>query len=201
MRNPFLEYLPFVGERVMRGAKKYVGAVATGYDAKRMNHQKWAVEQSIIEGWIDQMQEGSTVLDAPIGTGRFLSAYARRKLNVYGLDRSRDMMKEAEKKLPSGFDIEFRVGDVRDTKLPDKSVDATLNIRITRWLTPDECQQMMREMQRVSRSAMIWTARVANHEHPRPRELFEQALDGWKITRDVAGYVPDYRIMYAEPVA
>jgi ubiquinone/menaquinone biosynthesis C-methylase UbiE len=201
LKHSLLEYLPFVGERPIRGANKYVGSVAANYDATRVNEPKWTVEQSIIEGWIDQMPEGSTVLDAPIGTGRFLHAYARRKLNVHGLDRSRDMLREAERKLPSGFDIKLHVGDVRDTQLPDKCVDAALNIRITRWLTPRECQQMMREMQRVSRSAIIWTARVANHKHARSREVFEQALDGWKITRDVAGYVADYRIMVAEPNA
>jgi ubiquinone/menaquinone biosynthesis C-methylase UbiE len=199
LKRSFIDYLPFISEHPLRGGNKYIGSVATGYDAKRMDEPKWAVEQSIIESWIDQFLEGSTVLDAPIGTGRFLKAYARRKLNVYGLDRSGDMLNEAKKKLPAGLDIKFCVGDVRDTQLPDKSVDAALNIRITRWLTPQDCQQMMREMQRVSRSAIIWTARVANHKHARPRELFEQALDGWKITRDVAGHVPDYRILFAEP--
>lgn len=200
--SKLMQYLPPIGNKTDHGAGKYHGAVATGYDAKRVNDPKWTVEQAIIEGWLDQMPEGATVLDAPMGTGRFIDAYARRKFTVYGLDRSADMLKEAQKKLPAGSaaNFNFRVGDVRDTRLPDKSVDATLNIRITRWLSPEECQQMIREMQRVSRSAIIWTARVSG-KNARTRELFWQALDGWRVTRDVAGYVTDYRIMCAEPVA
>lgn len=203
MTNSLMEYLPPIEQQTMHGAGKYSGAIAAGYDAKRIDDPKWKIEQAIIESWIDQMPDGSTVLDAPMGTGRFVDAYARNKFKVFGLDRQQDMLAQAEMKVKQhpGLEARFRVGDVRETGLPDKSVDATLNIRITRWLTPAECQQMMIEMQRVSRSAIIWTARVANHPHARSRELFEQTLDGWKITRDVAGYVTDYRIMCAEPIA
>jgi len=202
LTHPLMEYLPPVQQQTMHGAGKYSGAVAAGYDAKRSGDPKWTVEQTIIESWLDQMPDGSTVLDAPMGTGRFVDAYARNKFRVYGLDRQPDMLAQAEAKVKQhpGMEALFRVGDVRETGLADKSVDATLNIRITRWLTPAECQQMMREMQRVARSAIIWTARVANHSHARSRELFEQALEGWTITRDVAGYTMDYRIMCAEPV-
>jgi hypothetical protein len=59
---------------------------------------------------------------------------------------------------------------------------------------------MLREMQRLTRQRIIWTARVANHQHARTVELFEAALDGWKITRNEAGYVTDYRVLEARPV-
>ena len=84
--------------------------------------------------------------------------------------------------------------------LRDKSVDAAVMVRLTRWLSPDDCQKAMRQLQRVTRQRIIWTARVANHQHARTVELFKTALDGWKITRNEAGHELDYRVLMAEPV-
>ena len=203
MSEPLMCYLPPITQQpqALTGAAKYVGAVATGYDAKRVNDPKWQIEQGIIEGWLDELPEGSVILDAPIGTGRFLDAYARKRFDVFGLDRSPDMLNETMKKVQmmgNGFAMKLGQGDVLKCGLPDKSVDVSLNIRISRWLSPDENEQMMREMQRVCRKAIIWTARVEGQVHSRTRELFEGALDGFRITRDVEGYQPAYRILMAE---
>ena len=104
----------------------------------------------------------------------------------------------------SSFDIADKgtlmYGDARKLNLPDKSVDCVVACRLTRWLSPADNQKMIREMQRLSQGRIIWTARVANHPYARTVELFEQALDGWKITRDIAGEDLDYRILMAEPV-
>jgi ubiquinone/menaquinone biosynthesis C-methylase UbiE len=91
-------------------------------------------------------------------------------------------------------------GDVREIGLPDKSVDAAVMCRLSRWLSPEDCQAAMRQLQRVTTKRIIWTARVANHVHARSVDLFEQALDGWRITRNEAGSDIDYRVMMAEPV-
>lgn len=200
MTEPLMQYLPPSGG----GALKYTGQVASGYDAKREQSPKWVCEQRIIEDWIDEIPEGSVILDAPCGTGRFFAAYARNEHRVYGLDISPDMLQQAAAKVKNEtfFTSHFHlgIGDVRSVPLEDKSVDYTINCRITRWLSPEDNVRMMKEMQRVARKGIIWTARVANHPHARTRELFESALDGWRITRDEAGYEMAYRIMMAEPV-
>ena len=54
------------------GPRKYHGAVAQGYDAKRESSPKWQVEQQIVEGMLDGLLEGDWVLDCPVGTGRFI---------------------------------------------------------------------------------------------------------------------------------
>jgi ubiquinone/menaquinone biosynthesis C-methylase UbiE len=202
MSEALMEYLPPVIQQPPSGAAKYVGAIASGYDAKRVNDAKWTVEQAIIEGWLNDLPEGSVILDAPIGTGRFLETYARKRFDVYGLDKSPDMLNQTLMKVQQrtdGFSIKLGLGDVMRCSLPDKSVDASLNIRISRWLSPDENVVMMKEMQRVCRKAIIWTARVEGHIHSRTVELFESALDGWSITRNVEGYQPAYRILMATP--
>jgi len=197
-----MEYLAPVTatqQPAQHGAGKYVGQIAATYDKRREDTEKWRIEQMVLESWLSEIPEGSTILDAPLGTGRFLETYARRKFVVYGLDRSPDMLNEAAKKVPAGFSIKIGQGNVLACGLPDKSVDASLNIRITRWLSPDECKALMREMQRVARHKIIWTARVDNHPHARSLDLFESALDGWRITRNEAGVDLAYRILMAEP--
>ena len=195
MTDSLMQYLPPSGG----GALKYTGQVASGYDAKREQSPKWTCEQRIIESWIDEMPEGSIILDAPCGTGRFFPACERNKHLVLGLDISSDMIVQARSKITQPNLFKFGIGDVRSVPVEDKQVDYSINCRITRWLSPEDNVRMMKEMQRVARKGIIWTARVSDHPHARTRELFESALDGWKITRDEAGYTMAYRIMMAEP--
>jgi ubiquinone/menaquinone biosynthesis C-methylase UbiE len=205
MNNPLMEYLPPAQPQQpqAQGAGKYHGSIATGYDAKREQSPKWVIEQKIITGMLDDLPEGTVILDCPVGTGRFLPFYVEKGFHILGMDLSLDMLKQAEAKIaPIAAKAvgELRQGDVRNTGLPDKSVDVAVNCRITRWLSPADCQTMLREMQRVARQRIIWTARVANHPHARTVELFEAALDGWAIVRNDAGADLDYRILQARPV-
>jgi ubiquinone/menaquinone biosynthesis C-methylase UbiE len=203
------------------GAEKYHGPIAEGYDAKREKDPKWICEQRIITQMLSDLPKGSTILDCPVGTGRFLDFYKTKGFQFIGADLSGDMLVQSALKLVPQPEVErwvaacnqadtimpFRIGsnllvngDVRQIGLEDKSVDAAVMIRLTRWLSPADCQVAMRELQRVTRQRIVWTARVANHKHARTAELFESALSGWKITRNEAGHELDYRILEARPV-
>lgn len=204
MTNPLMEYLDESPQpqAPQGGAGKYVGQVAALYDAKREQSPKWLLEQSIIQDMLADLPADSIILDAPVGTGRFLPYYVQKQFVILGMDISQDMLKQAAMKVdPKRARGELREGDVRATGLPDKCVDAVVNCRITRWLSPDDCQKMLREMQRICRKRIIWTARVANHPHARTINLFEAALDGWRIVKNVAGIDLNYRILCAEPTA
>ena len=296
-----MHYLPPIQQRAMapqgtvnppNGASKYHGDVAAGYDTKREPDAKHIVEQGIIERMLSEMPEGSTVVDFPIGTGRFLDVCYRNKFQVLGFDLSPEMMAESASKIADEAKVIFAVGDVRTAhvlsrnlspqdliaalpqlkamrekytplaqrrvieqairagivepppagmsmdeiiaqliaakaipkdvvemlvlrkltaelgwaidkpkRIADKIADVAVNCRITRWLEPAECQAMMREMMRIVKCRIIWTARVANHQHARTIELFESVLHpgGWRVTRNEAGYVTDYRILEARP--
>lgn len=207
MTNPLMEYLPPASQQQpqaqMHGAGKYHGAIATGYDAKRESDPKWIIEQKIITGMLDDLPPETIVFDCPVGTGRFLPFYIEKGFHFIGMDMSLDMLMEAGRKvepLKAQAVGELHQGDVRDTKLADKSVDAVVNCRITRWLSPSDCQVMLKEMQRIARQRIIWTARVANHPHARTVELFEEALEGWAIVRNEPGVDLDYRIIQARPL-
>lgn len=201
-----MEYLPPVQQQPQpqSGALKYTGAVAQNYDAERQSKAKWTVEQAIIEGMLSDLPAGSWVLDAPCGTGRFLEYCLNHQLVYRGLDISPDMIRQASARTDNRspvlkFDtrdgrtediaqIAFTKGSVLASGIPDKSVDAVLNIRISRWLSPEECQQMFREMQRISRDRIILTARVCNHPHARPLALFEAVMSPeWELARSECG--------------
>lgn len=201
-----MQYLPPVQQQpqIQGGALKYTGSTASGYDAKRETSAKWTVEQKIIEDMLSDLPPASWVLDAPCGTGRFLDYAIRKQLIYRGLDVSEDMINQAAAKIggqsavftmttPDGKSgqtpqVSFTVGSVLASGIPDKAVDAALNIRITRWLSPDECQQMFCEMQRISRDRIILTARVCNHQHARPLALFEAVMsDEWELARSECG--------------
>jgi SAM-dependent methyltransferase len=215
-----MEYLPPVGSQPQQpapqqgGALKYTGAVATGYDAKREQSPKWIIEQGIIEGFLDDLPVGTWVLDVPCGTGRFFDTYARKGFICRAMDVSADMIAQATRKVqnPTAMigdvaQFGFRHGDMFKElpKLPPKCMDATVNCRITRWIMgehgPAGVQEMLRQMQRIARQRVIFTARVKDHPFAVGYPIIEGALDGWKIARDEAGSEPAYRIIELRPEA
>ena len=178
------------------GAGKYHGAAATGYDEKRGQSDKWLKEQAIIEGMLDDIQPGSWVLDVPCGTGRFFKFYHDKGFIVRGIDASADMLVQAAQKVIDPMKVRLGQADARALPAQDKCVDASVMVRLTRWLSPEDCQIAFKELQRVSRDRIVITARVANHAHARPVELFTDALEpGWSLAKNEEGYAPEYRIL------
>lgn len=189
-----MEYLP------TGGADKYHGPIAQGYDAKREQSPKWVIEQNHIEDMLSDLPKGSWVVDVPCGTGRFFKFYHDKGLLFHGVDKSMDMLKEAAQKVIDPQKARLCQADVRNLGfLYDKSVDAAVMCRLTRWLSPNDCVRALKELQRVSRQKIISTWRVRNHPHARSYALIESALDGWKIHRDETGSDLDYRIIELRP--
>lgn len=197
MTNSFghMQYIP-TQQGQGGGAGKYHGAVAQGYDQKREQSEKWLIEQQIIEDMLSSMPTGNWVLDVPCGTGRFFKFYHDKGFLFRAVDASMDMLRQAADKVVDPHKARLMQADVRALPLPDKCVDASVMARLTRWLSPDDCQLALKELQRVTRDRIILTARVADHPHARPVELFTEALeDGWTLAKDEQGYCPEYRIL------
>lgn len=193
-----MSLMSYIPSPTAAGPRKYHGTVATGYDAKRDESPKWKAEQYIIEGMIDGFE--GTVLDIPVGTGRFIPAYERNGLQWLGVDLSADMLHEASAKVTKPELASLMTGDV--TRIGEfgegGGPDYTIMCRLTRWLTPEQRAQALRNLQRVTRKAIIFTARVDNHPYAYPMEDIEAALDGWKIVDNIECAEPDYRIIRLE---
>ena len=197
MTHPLMEYTTPHGNE--GGAAKYHGAIAQGYDQKREESPKWQIEQKVIEGWLADLPMGDWVLDCPAGTGRFIPYCQKRGLIYVGVDRSLDMLKQAACKVTNPQSVQLHVADIRALPREDKSIDAALMVRLTRWLEPPDCVLALRELQRVARKKIISTWRVRNHQHARSYDLIKSALSGWKIARDEPGVDMDYRIIEMVP--
>lgn len=193
MSESYFAYIPT--QQKPEGAGKYVGPVAEGYDAKREQSEKWRVEQQVIERMLDDLPQGHWVLDVPCGTGRFFDFYHKKGLCFRGIDMSPDMLVIAANKVTDPVKAHLRQGDVRMLPVKDKSVDASVMCRLTRWLSPEDCQKALKELQRVTRDRVILTARQ-DGAHARPVDLFLDALeDDWEMAENAEGYCPEYRIL------
>ena len=178
------------------GARKYTGDQSgDGYRAKREGSEKWKVEQKIIEDMLDGMPMGHWVLDIPCGEGRFFDFYHKKGFCFRGVDISPDQLNAAAKRVKDPMKARLMMGNICAIPLQEKSVDATVMCRITRWLSPDECVTALKEAQRVTRDRIIVTANKGG-VHPRPLSLFGDNLEpGWNLSKDVPGYINDYRIL------
>lgn len=178
--------------------RKYRGEVAKGYDAKREQSPKWKWEEDTITNMLQDVPSGSWVLDVPCGTGRFFPFYAAKRFEVRAMDISTDMIAEAKQKDSDLRYVQYIEGSVCEIPLADKSCDATVMCRLTRWLSPEDCGKAIHELARVTRGKIIFTARVHSHAQARPLPLFH--VDGWKIHREEIMPGDDaYRVIEMRP--
>ena len=183
------------------GADKYHGAVAEGYDAKREDSPKRIAERRIITDMLSDLPDGTKLLDVPVGTGWLIEFYREKGFKVLGIDTSQEMLNKASEKVGDTQNIVLLTGDIlKLNMLGDKSFDVALMVRLTRWLSPEDCTKAIHELARVTRKRIIFTTRLRHPTHPelaRPYELF--AVDGWRIARDEAADGEDYRVVMMEP--
>jgi ubiquinone/menaquinone biosynthesis C-methylase UbiE len=138
-----------IGADVIRD--KYTGRVAEVYD-QRSRSPKWRAEDAAMERFLDRIGPVATVLDIPVGTGRFLATFAARGIAAIGMDVSADMMAQARLKAP---DADLRHGDILAIDMADQSVDLVVAMRIMSWLTVREMRTALAEIGRVSRRWVI----------------------------------------------
>ncbi len=137
---------------------RYRGAVAETYNRLRATSPRWEHEQQLIQGLIGRFPTGTTVLDVPLGTGRFLDHYGRCGLMAYGLDISSDMLNEALRGeiLPEGM----LQADTERIPLRDKAVDYVVCARLLNWVPMPVFEMILSEFRRVARKGVLVEVRV-----------------------------------------
>ncbi len=131
---------------------RYTGATALHYDARRTGTLKWQTEQAIVERLLGTLPEGASVVDIPVGTGRFLPLYRKLGLAATGMDVSADMLARAREK---GTGLPLRLSDIRHIAASDGEYDCALCIRFLNWVDDDGLRAAVRELARVSRQHVI----------------------------------------------
>src|SRR3990167_9507924 len=165
------------------GAGKYNGEIAKGYDAKREDGEKWKAEDRIVGELLSDLPAGTSVLDCPVGTGRFIPFYESKGFRVLGLDISDDMLREASQKA-RGDDTYLKFGDARELDFPDQSYDVAICIRLMRWLETKEMQlKVLSELMRVAKKRVIFNVRTETGPLPLSWEQMRDTIyeAGWYL--------------------
>lgn len=169
-------------------ATRYRGAYAAEYEAKRIGQERWQVEEIAVRDMLGHLPAGTSVLDIPFGTGRFIPFYQERAFYAHGIDINADMLAQAAGKCIDPRRINFTVGDIMAIPAKDRAYDVALAVRILNLLDHPSMQKAVRELQRVARSMVVFTLRIGDDKErgQRHRKHSREALDaailpGWRV--------------------
>lgn len=129
----------------------YYGDMAALYDEERARAHRWHREQAAVEAYLLGLPEGLRVLDVPVGTGRFLAAYAGRGHNVTGLDASDEMLSVARRRgAENGMRLTLVKGDATQLPYDDGAFELVVSTRFLRHVLPfEQAKRALAEMARV----------------------------------------------------
>lgn len=130
-------------------ANKYTGEVARLYEQKRSNSWKWKFEQDAVQELLKQANAKS-VLDVPVGTGRFIAHYQSEGLYATGMDISADMLYQARLK----GSIEFIQGDLFALN-GDRQWDVVVCVRFLNWLQLDEMETALAALRNAAKKFVV----------------------------------------------
>lgn len=160
-------------------SEKYSDKVAAEYLARRVGSEKWRFEQDSVLGFLRQMRPLS-VLDVPMGTGRFVADYPAAWT---GMDSSADMLDQAD------ASVQKSVCDVMSEEFPefDRSFDMALCIRFLNWLDIEDVEFMLCKLRRWASFAVV-SISTADEAHVRHTGANIFALDQTVSTIRDAGF-------------
>lgn len=148
-------------------AKKYAGKMAENYDTVRNKQERWHEEDRIVTAMLTSIVKANnykTVLDAPVGTGRFFALYRKLGLKGVGLDSSSAMLGAAKRKRPG---LKLEQADIRKMPLQTGSMDVCVCIRYLNLVPDDAMRDSMAEIVRVVRKHIILTIRLGAEYEPK----------------------------------
>jgi len=164
-------------------SKMYFGKYASGYDLGRTGNPVTDEDDAAIAAFVKNMAPGSTVADAPCGTGRALLSVIAAGHKYRGADISSDMLAECGKKIPQNADVQLDLADARKLPWSDNSCNYLLSFKFLKWLPKDELVfEVLKEYRRVcSGQALINIKLKRNKIDLSWREL----QDKWAKLKDI----------------
>lgn len=172
---------------------KYHGRKAETYDSVREKQARWHWENGVVERWLRELKP-SSVLDCPVGTGRFIPLYANLSVQeLIGVDVSAEMLALAKKKIPRAMrnhcTPRLELGDARKHECVDERVDCAVCVRFLDLIDEEAMRATVVEMMRVARRAVILTIRLGDKyvaksntaEHDERKFLALVRKGGWQV--------------------
>jgi SAM-dependent methyltransferase len=184
--------LAAVGADLPVGDRYRPGGKSDGYDEIRAVSPTWNWEDGVVDRFLAGLPTGTTVLDVPFGSGRFVPLYEGYGIVFAGLDSSLDMITKARDRYPAACaQADLRVG--WSTRLPfeDDAFEATLCFRFLPGIVDQPtARRTLEEIARVTRGTAVlqfkhaeadvpsrWTDRFSRLGARSPRQL-EELLGG-----------------------
>lgn len=177
---------------VIEHRANYCGPVAEEYEARRASQPQWQAEHAAVRELLAPLRgTAGTVLDIPVGTGRFMPIYQEFGLTPLGMDVSPDMLRIAGDR---GFPV--FPGDILSIPIVGKCLfRAAICVRLLNWLHADEVAQALSELARVTAGPIIAGIRLLRPGAAPPRrkiivhsqDVFDVALAaaGLKVARAI----------------
>jgi len=189
-------------------SKKYHGRMAETYEPNRITQGRWKIENEEVERLLAKLKPRS-VLDVPVGTGRYIPAYERLNVKrVIGVDVSDEMVAQAAKKakrVKNCKGITLKVKDVR--MLKTEPVDVSVCVRFLDLIDEEAMRQVVKKLMSVSEKAIICTIRfgpkyvpksnTAEHDESKFRSLLKK--NGWKIAKAIPVFTQGWFILLLKP--
>jgi ubiquinone/menaquinone biosynthesis C-methylase UbiE len=188
---------------IRQTARKYRGRMAETYEAKRVKQQRWHRENETVERMMASAT--GTVLDAPVGTGRYLPLWRRLGLTCAGIDVSDEMLAQARAKMNPEDKVTLAIGDASNMScFGDRAFDSAVCVRFLDLIDEPAMQKVVRELCRVVRSRIVLTIRLgdcytpkvntATHDEGQFLSLVRQL--GWRVAEEEReGFILGWRVM------
>lgn len=137
------------------GKTAYRGEIAANYERDRVNEPVWQREQEWFEAWARRIPAGATVLDIPVGTGRFVGILRARGCKLHAVDISEDMLAEVRRRWPEDDGLVIERGDAEVLPYADASFDYIVCWRLFHLLPSATAERVLRELARVNRGTIV----------------------------------------------
>lgn len=134
----------------------YDSKVALAYNSDREHEEHWSKENEYIAKYFTEINT-DTILDIPVGTGRFLKYYPPNS-KLYGMDISSHMISEAQKEAEKlqKTNIRFEVGDAANLSLfTNDSIDTIICCRLMHLVNTNDRIKFLQEFSRVLKGNLI----------------------------------------------
>lgn len=170
-------------------SRKYRGRKAETYDEIRQKQQRWREENAAVEQMVRDLPRGTRLLDAPMGTGRFVDLWKKRGFDYVGVDTSDEMISLAvEKGWPPKRARCMSVLDV-----PGPTFDAAVSVRFFDLIDEKALYEVLRKLDAITKRRIVCTIRFGERYAPKPNtaEHDEKKFSafarraGWTETRRV----------------
>ncbi|MCP5006194.1 MAG: class I SAM-dependent methyltransferase [Planctomycetes bacterium] len=140
---------------------KYTGIFASKYNERRISEPIWDREQDAFKKCLRSLPDKTTIIDIPIGTGRFIEFYKELGFKAQGVDISKDMLREAQKTAEkASYHMEYIHGDALNLPQNESECDYVVCARLLNWVPFHVLVSMLKEFMRVSKKGMILQIRV-----------------------------------------